>query len=223
MRLTKFGHSCIRLEKDGHVLVIDPGTFTDVPAALDGAEAILVTHEHADHLDPDAVLPILRRNAALELHAPEKVAGQLRSRANSDGEAGVSERIHVIEPGAEATIAGFAVRVFGGQHALIHPHIPVVPNLGYLIDGSLYHPGDSLVVPHQVQVKTLLVPVHAPWSKMGEVLDFVIGVRPEKAHPIHDGLLNETGLAMVEGHITRLGGWYGSTYEHLSVGESREV
>ena len=49
MRFTKLGHSCVRLEKDGAVLVIDPGTFTDAAAALAGAAAVLVTHQHPDH------------------------------------------------------------------------------------------------------------------------------------------------------------------------------
>ena len=40
MRFTKLGHSCVRLEKDGAVLVIDPGGWSDAPAALDGASAV---------------------------------------------------------------------------------------------------------------------------------------------------------------------------------------
>ena len=55
MRFTKLGHSCVRLDKDGAVLVIDPGTFSDAAAALDGAAAVMVTHEHPDHLDADAI------------------------------------------------------------------------------------------------------------------------------------------------------------------------
>ncbi len=39
MRFTKLGHSCVRLDKDGAVLVIDPGTFSDAAGALDGAAA----------------------------------------------------------------------------------------------------------------------------------------------------------------------------------------
>ena len=50
MRLTKFGHACIRIEHDGHTLVIDPGGFTE-PEAVDGADAVLITHQHPDHYD----------------------------------------------------------------------------------------------------------------------------------------------------------------------------
>ena len=50
MRLTKLGHACVRLDKDGAVLVIDPGAVSD-PGALAGANAVLITHEHFDHID----------------------------------------------------------------------------------------------------------------------------------------------------------------------------
>ncbi|NED07143.1 MBL fold metallo-hydrolase, partial [Streptomyces sp. SID6648] len=50
MKLIKKSHACVRLEKDGGTLVLDPGGFTEEDAAL-GADAILVTHEHPDHFD----------------------------------------------------------------------------------------------------------------------------------------------------------------------------
>ena len=50
MDITKFTHACVRLDCKGRVLVIDPGIFSE-PQALIGADAVLVTHEHADHID----------------------------------------------------------------------------------------------------------------------------------------------------------------------------
>ncbi|MEK8105849.1 MBL fold metallo-hydrolase [Micromonospora sp. M12] len=50
MRITRFTHACLRVEHDGGVLVIDPGTWSE-PRALVGADAVLVTHEHTDHVD----------------------------------------------------------------------------------------------------------------------------------------------------------------------------
>lgn len=218
MKLTKYGHACVRLEKDGRALVIDPGTFSDVAAALEGADAILVTHEHADHLDTARVLPALSADPELVLYAPASLAATLRTEAGD-----AASRILDAVPETEFELAGFGVRTYGGQHALIHPHIPVVHNIGYVIDGTLYHPGDSFIVPHDVRVRTLLVPAHAPWSKSAEVIDFVIAVRPEKVHPIHDGLLNERGLALVDGHVGRFGSLYGASYERLESGVGREV
>jgi L-ascorbate metabolism protein UlaG (beta-lactamase superfamily) len=218
MKLTKFTHACVRLEQDGRVLVFDPGTYSETEEALAGAHAVLITHEHADHVDVDAVAAALQSNTALELFAPEAVAATLRGKAPNAG-----SRIHAAAAGEEFETAGFAVRTYGGQHALIHPQIPVVANVGYLVDGNVYHPGDSFAVPDGVEVKALLVPIHAPWNKVGEVVDFVIGVRAPQAFPIHDALLNELGRGAVEGHVTRIGAKYGTEYRHLSSGDSVEV
>lgn len=219
MKLTKFSHSCVRLERDGAVLVIDPGSFSEVEEALDGADAVLVTHEHPDHLDLDRVVEILTAREALEVWAPQGVTRTLTERLGAAGEG----RIHAVEGGEKFSAAGFDVRTFGGQHALIHPLIPLVANVGFLVEGTVYHPGDSFVVPEGAEIGTLLVPVHAPWSKLAEVVDFVVSVRAQRAFQIHDALLNETGLSMVEGHVTRLGARYGTEFHHLGLRESIEI
>lgn len=218
MKLTKYTHSCVRLQKDGRVLVLDPGNLSETAEALAGAEAALITHEHADHIDVEAVVGALRTTAEFAVFAPAGVADQLRTEAPE-----AVARINAVEPGSTLEVAGFAVRSFGGQHALIHPQIPVVANIGYLIDDNVYHPGDSFIIPDGISVKTLLVPLHAPWSKSAEVLDFVIGVRAPRAFQIHDGLLNDNGLKIVEGHVKRIGAKYGTEYVHVRPGESVEV
>ncbi len=48
VRITKFGHSCVRLSAGGSDVVIDPGGWSE-REALDGVAAVLVTHEHPDH------------------------------------------------------------------------------------------------------------------------------------------------------------------------------
>ncbi|MFJ5955030.1 MBL fold metallo-hydrolase [Paenarthrobacter sp. NPDC092416] len=224
MKLTKYTHACVRLEKEKRVLVLDPGTFSESDEALAGADAVLVTHEHNDHIDRPAVLAALRSNPALEVFAPAGVARALAETVqHSEAPADVAARIHDVEPGSTFDVAGFSVQTFGGQHALIHAQIPVVANIGYLVDGNVFHPGDSFVVPDGIEVQTLLVPIHAPWSKVGEVVDFVISVRAPKAFPVHDGLLNELGRGIVEGHVTRIGARYGTSYTRLATRESVEV
>lgn len=218
MKLTKYTHACVRLEKNGRALVLDPGNFSEAAEAMAGAEAVMVTHEHGDHIDVPAVVDALLGNGGLAAYAPEGVAADLRTKAER-----AADRIHTVEPGSSFDAAGFAIRTFGGQHALIHTQIPVVANIGYLIDENVYHPGDSFVVPDGISVRTLLVPLHAPWSKSAEVLDFVIGVRAPRAFQIHDGLLNDTGMKIVEGHVKRLGAKYGTNYRHLAARESAEV
>ncbi|MEH1097570.1 MBL fold metallo-hydrolase [Micromonospora sp. CPCC 205561] len=194
MQLTKYAHSCLRVEHDGGVLVIDPGVFSEAAAALDGADAVLVTHEHPDHLDVEAVTRQLDRRP-FAIHGPASLAGTLGDAA---------EALQPVRPGQSFTAAGVPVRAHGGRHAVIHPDIPVVDNLAYLLDDVVYHPGDSLVVPEDAQVDTLFLPIHAPWTKFSESLDFLRAVAPRRAYALHDGLLNDNGLAVLNGNFARL-------------------
>ncbi|HEX7745972.1 MAG TPA: MBL fold metallo-hydrolase [Micromonosporaceae bacterium] len=159
MRLTKYTHSCIRIEQDGRVLVIDPGIWSE-PRALAGADAVLVTHEHVDHID------VLRLAG---LGAPVFVP------AGANLSPAPALDLHTVQPGQEFTAAGFALWAFGGRHATIYGGEPSCANVGYLVEGRLYHPGDSLHRPRE-PVETLLAPVQASWLKLAEVIEFVRAV-----------------------------------------------
>ena len=213
MQLTKYTHSCVRLDDGDRTLVLDPGTFSEVDTALDGADAVFVTHEHFDHLDTDKLTAALRADSRLRLYAPNSVTASF---------AGFGEQVVTVEPGQTLEVAGFPVRTFGGQHAVIHPGIPVIANVAAFVADTVYHPGDSLIVP-PVDVPVLLAPMHAPWSKTAEVVDFVIGVRAAKVTGIHDALLIPPALQMVEGMVGQFGGQHGSEFVHLGSGESLSV
>ncbi|MBE1486978.1 MBL fold metallo-hydrolase [Plantactinospora soyae] len=194
MRLTKYGHACVRVEEDGAVLVIDPGTLTE-RGALDGVDAVLITHEHADHLDVDALADALGKRPSVTVYTHPDVASKL------DALDGV---VRTVQSGDSFEAAGFAVRAYGGWHAVIHPDLPRVVNLGFLVNDSVYHPGDSFDVPEGAQVDTLFVPISGPWLKVSESVDFVRAVNPRRAYALHDGLLAPAGLAVYDGSMTRL-------------------
>ncbi len=193
MLVTKYAHSCLRIEHDGAVLVVDPGVYSE-PEALDGADAVLITHEHPDHVNVEGLTRALTRRP-IPVNGPASLAGVLGDAA---------EALVVVAPGESFTVAGMAVRAYGGRHAVIHPDIPVVPNLGYLFNDVVYHPGDSLVVPDDVQVDTLFAPIHAPWNKFAEVVDFIRAVAPRRAYALHDGLLNAHGFGVLDRQYTAL-------------------
>ena len=197
MHVTKYTHSCLRIDGDG-VLVVDPGAFSE-RSALTGADAVLVTHEHFDHLDVDGLADVLARQPGMRVFTHPDVLPKLTAFADV---------VTAVQPGTDFTAAGFTIRAYGGQHAVIHPDLPRIANLGYLISdgaGSIYTPGDSFTVPDE-HVDTLFVPLNAPWMKLSEAVDFVRAVRPGRAYALHDSLLTETGARVSDGHLERLGG-----------------
>lgn len=210
MKLTKKTHSCIRLEKDGRTLVIDPGGFSEQDAAT-GADAVLVTHEHPDHFHEGRLRAALEANPAAELWTLSSVAEQVS--------AAFPGRVHTVGHGDTFTAAGFDVQVHGELHAVIHPDIPRITNVGYLLDGSVFHPGDALTVPDQ-DVETLLLPVHAPWNKLSEVIDYVREVKPLRAFDIHDALLTELARPVYDGQIGALAA---ADHARFAPGDSTEV
>lgn len=186
MELTKHTHATVVLTKDGATLVIDPGAYTAASADLVAATtAVLVTHDHHDHLDVDVLTAALDAQPELRVWAPESVATALGSH---DG------RVTTVNAGDTFDAAGFAVRVVGGDHAVIHQDIPRATNVGYVVDGAVYHPGDAYTVPG-VPVGTLLVPTSGPWAKLAELVDFVRAVQPSRAVQIHDLMLSDAGKA----------------------------
>jgi L-ascorbate metabolism protein UlaG (beta-lactamase superfamily) len=212
MRLTKLGHACVRMEKDGSVLVIDPGAFTE-DDALAGASAVLITHEHFDHVVPDKLRAAMAAEPGLELWTNAPLAAQF---------ADLGGRVHEAKHGDTFRAAGFDVHVYGSEHAVLHPDIPVIANTGFMIDGEVFHPGDALTVPED-QVNTLLLPVSAPWLKLSEMIDYGREVNPRRGYAIHDALLSDIGLAVLDAFMGMAAGPGGATYSRIDQGSSIDL
>ncbi|WP_439946819.1 MBL fold metallo-hydrolase [Streptomyces sp. BBFR109] len=211
MKLTKKSHSCVVLDKDGRRLVIDPGGFSEEDAAA-GADVLLITHEHPDHFDEGRVRAALEARPDAEVWTLKSVADQLAP--------AFPGRVHTVGHGDAFTAAGFDVQVHGELHAVIHPDIPRITNVGYLIDGGdVFHPGDALTVPDR-PVDTLMLPVMAPWNKISEVIDYVREVKPRRAYDIHDALLTDLARPIYDRQIGGLGG---AEHVRLTPGASAEL
>ncbi|GAA2366014.1 MBL fold metallo-hydrolase [Streptomyces cuspidosporus] len=210
MKLTKKGHACVRLEKDGRSLVIDPGAFSEEDAAV-GAEAILVTHEHMDHFDEGRLRAALEAEPAARIWTLASVADRIAG--------AFPGRVHTVGEGDTFSAAGFDIEVHGQLHAVIHPDIPRITNVGYVVDGSVFHPGDALTVPGR-PVETLLLPVHAPWNKLAELVDYVREVGPDRALDVHDALLSEVAPLVYGRMLGPEGPGIGAEHVRLAPGES---
>jgi L-ascorbate metabolism protein UlaG (beta-lactamase superfamily) len=176
-------------------LLFDPGVFSAGFESLRDLDAILITHQHFDHLDVERLPALVAASprAALVVD-PGSVEETTKLGLAAD----------VVRAGDTRTLGGAEVAVVGGEHAIIHASVPMPPNTGYVVDGgAFYHPGDSLFVPER-EVDVLGLPTAAPWLKTGEAVDFLRAVAPRVAVPIHQDLLNDTGQQLTYGWFSRM-------------------
>jgi len=190
MKVTKFEHSCLVIQQSSDVLIIDPGSFTMPLSDVRGVVAVVITHEHPDHWTPEQLRRILDINPGATVYGPSGVVA-------AASEFAVTE----VTAGETLQVGEFSLRFFGGVHAEIHSSIPRIDNLGVLVNGTLFHGGDSLEVPQDISVDTLAVPSGAPWLKIGEVIDYVTAVAPKRSFPIHEMVLSVAGKTMSNGRI----------------------
>lgn len=205
MRLTKYEHACFTLEKDGKLLVVDPGAFTTDLESPENVIAIVVTHEHPDHFDVNALGALIAHNPDAVIYAHENITRQfgdtLPNRAVKAGEA--------VEAGP------FRLEFFGDEHAVIHTSYPTIANLGVMVDDTVYYPGDSFTNPGR-SVKILALPVTAPWLKINEVMDFLAEIKPELAFPTHDAIASDFGKGLVDRMLPPVAESYGGKYQRIS-------
>ena len=211
MRIIKHGHACVTLATTSATVVIDPGMFTEKDA-LEGATAVLITHEHPDHWTAEQL-------AATEapIFTIAAVAEQIRA-----ADPAIGERVTVVAPGERFSPAPeVSVTAVGVKHAIIHPELPHFDNSGYLVEAdgkSVFHPGDALTtLPAAPDV--LLLPVSAPWLKVSECIDYAREIGAVRSLAIHDAVYSEAGLRIVGSHLERFLAARDQEYRHLQVGE----
>lgn len=201
MRVTHFGHSCVLIEHGGTRVLFDPGNLSSGYESLTGLDAVLITHQHPDHADPAALPALVAANPDALRYADPQTSAQLAER----GDAG---EWAVMAPGESVAIGALTVRGTGGRHAVIHPELPVVDNISYVVDtadrvGAFMHPGDSLYIPFE-RIDVLALPAAAPWLKLSEPVDYLRAVAPRIAFPIHQAVLSAPGRAIHNARIDEM-------------------
>jgi L-ascorbate metabolism protein UlaG (beta-lactamase superfamily) len=207
-RLTWLGHSTVLVEVDGARLLTDPVLRPRIAhlrrmgtadwRAVEGLDAVLISHVHYDHLD----LPSLRRLGRSTLVVVPRGVGSLLRRR---GFGNVVE----VQPGDEEQIGGVKIRATHAEHESRRMPLGIkTPALGYLVDGSIstYFAGDTDLfagmgaIADDLDVALLpvagwgprLPPGHLDPRSAAEALGLL---RPRIAVPIHWGTYRRIGLS----------------------------
>lgn len=204
MKLTKFEHACFVVDLNGQSLIVDPGGFTTNLVVPDNVVCVIVTHEHADHLDKDNLQAIKAKNPVVVVVAHESITSQLDD-----------FKTQSVMANEGIKIGNFELEFYGGEHAVINPEWPTIPNLGVLINGQIYYPGDSFVAPER-EVAVLALPVSAPWLKISETMAFLQQVKPQLAFPTHDAILSDVGKGLPDRMLPAIAEQVGTKYQRLT-------
>lgn len=202
MRVTHLGHACLLIESGDTRVLIDPGVFSRFEGVT-GLDAIVVTHQHADHVDAERLLALLEANPDADLHVEPSVPDTTLQGSPA------AARCRTMSSGRSLQVGdGLTLEPVGDRHAVINEALPRIGNLGVVVrvDGgsTLFHPGDAYdAQPGRVDV--LALPLNAPWCASKETVAFVQRIAPRVVVPIHDGLLNEVGRGMYLSQVQRFG------------------
>jgi L-ascorbate metabolism protein UlaG (beta-lactamase superfamily) len=211
MQITKYEHACFVVSVGDKKLVVDPGSFTVPLPDSNNIVAVVVTHEHADHWTAEHLTRILEHSPEAKLFGPAGVAA-----AASDFD------FHTVQGGDTIEVEPFTLQFFGEKHAEIHSSIPIVDNVGVLINDQVYYGGDSFTQgPRGVEV--LAVPASAPWLKIGDVMDYVLEAKPKRSFPAHEMINSVIGNGMANARIQATTEAGGGEFFPLTPGDSIEL
>jgi len=213
MKITKYGHACLFLEKKGQIVVIDPGCFTKLPSDLPTyITAIIITEEHADHFDMQNIKLLVKNSPSAKVFTTESVGKSLKA-----------EKIdtEIISGDQETTIGDFELKFSETPHAPVYQTSPC-QSLTVQINSTLYYPSDSYATTEK-EVTVLALPLSGPWYKVSESIDFANAINSRMIITTHNGLNSADGDKVATHHIQShlkdsSRGWH-----DLAVGESIEV
>ena len=201
MKITHLGHSAVLVETGAARVLVDPGNFSDRWHPLTDLDAILLSHKHPDHADPERLPALVTANPAAQVFVEPSIVQA--AGAGDFPDLGAT----ALAAGDQAAVGDLLIEAVGGEHAVIHRDIPRIGNVGFVIRSegqpTLFHPGDSYAtVPEGVDV--LAMPAYGPWAAMKETVDFVRAVGALEGFPIHDELLNDRGRALVFNRVNEM-------------------
>ncbi len=164
MKITSLGQAGFLLEDDEIRFLIDPYLSNYVvtsgagdaqyftrqfpppfaPALFEGIQAIFLTHDHADHCDPETILPILQTNPECVVVGPQPVLDHLQK----EGVQSINLKLAAVY--TTLIVGTIRYTAVPSAHYMLDqdPITGEFPNLGYVIEVGgkmLYHAGDTIL------------------------------------------------------------------------------
>jgi L-ascorbate metabolism protein UlaG (beta-lactamase superfamily) len=208
MKITKFEHAFLQVEHSNQQLLIDPGIYSAQLPKLDNVVGIVLTHLHDDHSYLPHITAITAQFPNAKIFGPADVAAKLGEIA-----------CEVVTHGSHVEVGEYTLDFFGDLHQEIHRSIPLVQNVGVLVNSRLYYPGDSYTqcdYPYEI----LACPSAAPWMKISDLIDFVEAAKPKRAFATHNAILNGNGHLLQNNRIREFVTKHGGEFSYLLPGES---
>lgn len=192
MKITKHSQSCFILESNGSRIIIDPGKYLIEKEGVDTTklgdfDAILITHKHADHLEPKIIEDIVDNSNRVPLVLLNTESRQvLLESANASIP---SDKIKTLKK-EWLQIGNFKIIPNSySQHGPL-PNGQKPPKvIGYLInDGKtiVYHPGDTTMIDESSRPDIVLIPICGTVAfNIHEAKEALSKLNPKIAIPIH--------------------------------------
>lgn len=210
MKLTKYEHACLILDNGNSRLIIDPGTFTNLPEDLNNVACIVITEEHLDHYNLSNIEKILSQSSNAQIISTVTVASQLKTAGHSCLE---------IKGSKDLNVGGFSLTLVETDHSIIYASSPCRV-LTLKVDDFLYYSSDSFI-PISSYVQVLALPTCGPWYKLSESVDFANSIDSKQIIATHNGLYNDIGNKVMNNFISNNIANKDREYIYLAVGQSR--
>jgi L-ascorbate metabolism protein UlaG (beta-lactamase superfamily) len=186
MKVHKYLHSCLVFEQDGFKLLFDPGTFSFAegivtPDMFKDVNAIIITHNHPDHIDPENLKKIIELSGAT-LYTNSEVAAVTEK---------IGLKAELINEG-DLTIGPFKLKAISVIHEPLLDS-PTPQMTAFVIDEKVLHPVDSFEekLLEYKGIELLILPTMAPFATELKIADFADRLQPKRILPVHDGFAKD--------------------------------